>query len=225
MALLFLVALQRPAAAQEIVTLSPRPGATQSFFVPDMGERKHAARLVAGGEGAIRLRMEDGQIKFGQNNFLLRARREFGRNGILPVILDAPSDHAGGMSDEFRMSDTHRLDIRAVVDEIKKRYPGLPVFLVGTSRGTVSAAYAGAGLGADINGVVLSSSFFHVGGRNQKRNLEPRLSAFKWATLRSPVLLVHHAEDGCHNTPYADALKVMRDYKYPLITVFGGKPA
>ena len=215
------------AFAQEVVTLPTRPGVTQSFYIAAMGDNKPeaVAILFVGGEGAIHLRNEDGKIRFSQGNFLPRARAEFIRNGIVPVVVDAPSDHAAGMTDEFRMSDTHRLDVRAVVSEMKKRYPGLPVFLVGTSRGTISAAYVGAGLGSDINGVVLSSSLFHVGGKNKKKNAEPRLSAFKWHTLRSPVLLVHHAEDGCFNTPYADALKVMRDYKYPLISVFGGKPA
>ena len=32
--------------------------------------------------------MEEGQIRFQQGNFLPGSRREFIRNGILPVILD-----------------------------------------------------------------------------------------------------------------------------------------
>ena len=83
-----------PAKAQEIVTLQTRPGVTQSFFIANMGGLKAeaAALLFVGGEGAIRLRMEEGQIRFQQGNFLPRSRREFIRNGILPVILDTPSD-------------------------------------------------------------------------------------------------------------------------------------
>ena len=213
--------------AQEIVTLEPRPKVELSFFIANMGERKPeaVALLYVGSEGAINLRMEDGQPKFGQRNFLPRSRREFIRNGIVPVVLDVPTDHAAGMEDEFRMSDTHRLDARAVVQELKKRYPDLPLFLVGTSRGTLSAAYVGAGLGGDIAGVVLTASYFqHVSGRNRNR-IEGKLSAFKWHTLRVPVLIVHHAQDGCQNTPYPEALKLMRLYKYPVVTVFGGKPA
>ena len=222
-----LAALCQAALGQEIVTFAPRPGVTLSFFIANMGERKPeaVALLYVGSEGAINLRMEDGQPKFGQRNFLPRSRREFIRNGILPVILDVPSDQVAGMSDEFRMSDTHRLDTRGVITEVKRRYPGLPVFLVGTSRGTLSAAYVGAGLGSDVAGVVLTASYFqHLAGRNRNKRVEPKLSAFKWHTLRVPVLIVHHAEDSCESTPYPEALKLMRQYQYPLITVFGGKP-
>jgi hypothetical protein len=78
--------------AQEIVTVSPRPGVKQSFFIANMGERKPeaVALLYVGSEGAINLRVEEGQPKFGQRNFLPRSRREFIRNGIVPVILDVP---------------------------------------------------------------------------------------------------------------------------------------
>lgn len=224
---LALLALPQAAFGQEIVSLAQRPGVKQSFLIANMGDRKPeaVALLYVGGEGAINLRMEDGQPKFGQRNFLPRSRREFIRNGIVPVILDVPSDQSAGMTDEFRMSDTHRLDARAVVQELKRRYPGLPVFLVGTSRGTLSAAHVGAGLGEEIAGVVLTASFFqHVAGRTHKR-VEGKLSEFKWHTLRVPVLIVHHAQDGCPSTPYSGALKLMRQYQYPLITVFGGKPA
>ena len=221
-----LLALSHAALGQEIVTLAPRPGVKQSFFIANMGDHKPeaVALLYVGGEGAINLRLEDGQPKFGQRNFLPRSRREFIRNGIVPVILDVPSDQTAGMEDAFRMSDTHRLDARAVVQEVKKRYPDLPVFLVGTSRGTLSAAHVAAGLGNEIAGVVLTASYFqHVTGRNRQRT-EGKLSAFKWHTLRVPVLIVHHAEDGCQNTPYPEALKVMRLHQFPLVTVFGGKP-
>ena len=49
------------------------------------------------------------------------------------------------MSDTFR-AGAHAADVRAVVAEVKRRYPGLPVFIVGTSRGTVSAAHLAAAL-------------------------------------------------------------------------------
>ncbi|MGH8690032.1 MAG: hypothetical protein ACREUS_03280, partial [Burkholderiales bacterium] len=97
--------------SQEIVTLQTRPGVTQSFFIASMGKRKPeaAALLLIGGGGSIRLRIEDGQVRFAQGNFLPRSRREFIRNGVLPVILDNPSDQQAGegMSDAFRESPKH----------------------------------------------------------------------------------------------------------------------
>jgi hypothetical protein len=207
-------------SAQEMVTLQTRPGVTQSFFIANMGQRKPEAiaLLYVGGAGAIRLRMEDGQVRFGQNNFLPRARREFIRNGVLPVILDAPSDRPMDIPDEFRIGDAHRADARAVVAEMRKRYPGLPVFLVGTSRGTVSAAHIARGLEGEVAGVVLTSSFFQSAGQRP----QPMLAGFDWQSIKVPLLFVHHRDDGCPQTPYYMAERLAR--QFPLISVEGGKP-
>lgn len=211
------------AQAQEIVILQTRPGVTLSFFVAQMGEvpPKAAALLLIGGGGNIRLRMEDGRVRFGAQNFLPRARREFIAEGILPVILDNPSDQqaGGGMSDQFRRSPEHATDIRAVVSEVKRRYPGLPAFVVGTSRSTLSAAHLGRALGGEISGVVLSSSLFYTSAGNSAQRA---LAAFDWDALKLPVLLVHHRADACGATPYADAARLAS--RFPLISVQGGKP-
>jgi len=103
------------AAAQEVVTLQTRPGVTLPFFIANMGGHKPeaAALLLIGGGGNIRLHVENGQPRFSSGNFLPRARREFIRNGILPVILDNPTDQQAGdgMSDDFRESAAHVIDI------------------------------------------------------------------------------------------------------------------
>ena len=216
-----------PAKAQEIVTLQTRPGVTQSFFIANMGEHKAqaAALLLIGGGGAINLRTEGGQIKFGQGNFLPRSRREFIRNGILPVILDNASDQQGsaGMSDDFREGAAHVTDMRAVVAEIKKRYPGVPVFIVGTSRSTLSAAHLAVRLEAELTGVVLTSSYFYSRGQGSRGAMIPMLASFNWSKIKLPVLFVHHLDDGCFATPYRDAKRL--ETRYPLVTVNGGKPA
>jgi hypothetical protein len=217
------VALAMAAEAQEIVALQTRPGVTQSFFIAGMGERKAeaAAILLIGGGGDIRLRMEGGRVKFAQGNFLPRARGEFIRNGILPVILDNPSDQKDGMSDAFRESREHYTDIRAVRGELYKRYPDLPVFLVGTSRSTLSVAYLARWLQTDIQGAVLTSSMFYSGSGQRAR---PMLAGFNWAPIKPRLLFVHHEDDGCGATPYREATRVTRYPLVALITVHGGKP-
>jgi pimeloyl-ACP methyl ester carboxylesterase len=217
------VAVALAAEAQEIVALQTRPGVTQSFFIAGMGERKAAAAaiLLSGGGGSIRLRMEDGQPRFAQGNFLPRARREFIRNGILPVIVDNPSDQQAGdgMSDAFRESAAHVTDIRAVRAELDKRYPGVPVFVVGTSRSTLSAAHLGRSLPGELKGAVLTSSLFYSGSGQRARQV---LAAYRWDQIAMPLLFVHHEDDGCGATPYRDAARLAA--RYPLITVRGGKP-
>jgi len=206
------------AQAQEIVTLNTRPGVSQSFFVANLGgvKAEAVALLFIGGGGNIRLRMEDGQPRFSAGNFLPRSRGEFIRNGILPVIMDNPSDQQGheGMNDAFRAGSQHATDIRAVVAEVKRRFPGLPVFLVGTSRSTISVAYLGREFGDEVAGVVLSSSLFYASRRSA-------LAGFDFSVLKVPLLFVHHREDACPSTPYTDADRL--GAKFPLVSVRGGK--
>jgi pimeloyl-ACP methyl ester carboxylesterase len=205
-----------------VVTLETRPGVTVSFFIANMGSRKPEALalLMVGGGGNINLRREDGQIRFQQGNFLPRSRGEFIRNGVLPVIVDGPSDQqAGGMSDGFRAGAAHAADIGVVVAEMKKRHPGLPLFIVGTSRGTVSAAYLATALEAELAGAVLTSSLFFSDGRGRFA----ALADFDWSKIKVPLLLVHHEDDGCGATPYHEAQRLAR--RFPLVSVSGGKPA
>ena len=220
---LLLAGFAASAAAQEVVTLQTRPGVTLPFFIADMGGRKPeaVALLLIGGGGNIRLVVENGKPKFNQGNFLPRSRREFIRNGILPVILDNPTDQQAGegMSDEFRESAAHVADIRAVRAELAKRYPGLPVFVVGTSRSTLSAAHLAKSLPNDLKGAVLTSSLFYSGVRQGSRQV---LAAYNWGQIKIPLLVVHHQDDACGATPYFEAKRLAS--RYPLITVHGGKP-
>lgn len=218
LALLLLVAAL-PARAQELVTLETRPGARLSFFITGMGDvqAKAVGLMLIGGGGKIRLREENGKIKFSDRNFLPRSREEFVAAGIRPVILDSPTDQqeGRGMTDEFRMSAAHVQDLRAVLAEVKKRFPGLPVFLLTTSRSTLSGAYLARALGGELAGVALTSSLF------RSRN-NPMLAAFDFGSIRIPILFVHHRDDGCRTTPYFEAERL--GAKYPLISVSGGKP-
>jgi pimeloyl-ACP methyl ester carboxylesterase len=118
------------------------------------------------------------------------------------------------MNDQFRLADKHVADIAAVVAEMKQRFPKIPVFLVGTSRGTISAAATGRALADNVAGVVLTSTLF-IAARSG-----PGLSGFDFATIKAPLLFVHNIDDACRFTPYHSA-KALAD-RFPLITVHGG---
>ena len=210
------------AHAQEIVTLPTRPGVTQSYFLAGAPKKPQAiAALFPGSGGLIRLRTENEQIKFGMGNFLVRSRSEFTKRGVVAALIDAPLDQQSGwgMTDEFRFSEQHSTDISAVVADLNRRFPGLPLFLVGTSRGSISAAVLAARFGQPLAGSVLTSSMFRQTGRNS-REPGPGLSRFDFATIKIPMLLVHHVSDQCESTPYGDAQRLSD--KYPLISVLGG---
>jgi pimeloyl-ACP methyl ester carboxylesterase len=168
------------------------------------------AVLFNGGGGAVRLLQ---RIPQPGANFLVRSRGLFAGQGVATAVIDVPTD-LNVMSDAYRMSRRHADDVRTLVNELKLRFPNLPVFLVGTSRGTVSAAYAGAAMQQAVSGVVLTSTVFNAtrGGAG--------VSGIDWDTIRSRLLFVHHVDDGCEATPYVMAQRMAAGRT--LISVHGG---
>lgn len=206
--------------AEEIVTVSGRKGETQSYLLMhNAPPPKAVAVLFPGGEGLMRLHSEGGSVKFFQGrNFLVRTRGMFRDAEIAVAIVDSPSDQQrAGMDDGFRTGRAHVEDIAAVVKDLRARFPGAKIFLIGTSRGTLSAAYVSRSLGAGVDGVILTSSVFY-GGRSGIG-----LSGFDFGAIKAPLLFVHHVHDACRSCPYRDAESLSRSF--PLISVSGGKPA
>jgi serine aminopeptidase S33 family len=222
--LFFSLALAAPlgAGAEEIVTVSGRPGATQSYLLLHAAPPPAAvAVLFPGGEGLLGLRMEDGAVKFGQRgNFLVRTRTLMRDRQVAVAVVDSPSDRQrGGMDDAFRAGRAHAADVAAVVEDLRQRFPGARVFLIGTSRGTISAAYAGRELKGAIDGVILTSTVFY----GPARGAGIGIASFDFAAIKAPLLFVHHRYDACRSCPY-DAAENLGG-TYPLITVTGGKSA
>lgn len=217
---LWLTAFTAVSHAQEIVKLATRPGVNQWYFLAALPANPRAVGLLFSG-AAINLRDENGQIKFGTNNFLVRARGEFISRGAIAAIIDAPMDQHGSVSldHEFRLGADHFTDVAAVVSDLKRRFAAMPIFLIGNSMGTLSAAAAGARLGDQIAGVVLTSTLLRQTPRNATLP-GPGLSRFDFTSVKAPLLFVHHVSDQCGATPYGDAARYAD--KYPLISVFGG---
>jgi hypothetical protein len=211
------------ASGQEIVTLSTRSGVTQAYFLASLPKEPQAvAVLFPGSGGFIQIRQEQDKIKFENGNFLVRSRSEFIKHGVIAAIVDAPSDQqrGWGMTDEFRLGDQHFTDVSVLIGDLEKRFPNLPLFLVGTSRGTISAAALGARFAQRVAGVVLTSTMFREAGRKSNEP-GPGLSRFDFSSIKIPVLFVHHVGDRCAVTPYGDAARFAA--RSPLITVWGGK--
>ena len=206
------------ASAEDIVTLSTRAGVTQSYLIaaPQGAKAQAIAILFPGGAGKTDLDREAARTVLDRGNFLVRTRQMLSRHGVVAVVMDSPSDQPNGMDDLFRLGEAHTEDIGKVIVDMKKRFPGAPVFLVGTSRGTVSAAAAGRRLGKSVDGVILTATLF-----NSSRT-QPGLGGFDYAAIPTPLLFVHHVDDGCTYTPYSAARRLAD--RYPLISVSGGTP-
>jgi pimeloyl-ACP methyl ester carboxylesterase len=206
------------ARAEDIVTLPTRPGVTQSYLLsaPENGEARAVAVLFAGGPGKVDLERETARTTFDRGNFLVRSRQLFARSAVAAAVVDSPSDQPRGMDDAFRLGGEHAEDLARVVAHLKTRFPARPVYLVGTSRGTVSAAAVGRRAGKAVDGVVLTATLF-LATRKQ-----PGLSGFDFSSIPSPLLFVHHLDDGCAYTPHSSARRISD--RYPLISVSGGPP-
>jgi pimeloyl-ACP methyl ester carboxylesterase len=195
-----------------MVTIPTRQGVTQSYVLttPDKVSPDVVLILFPGSKGNINLRREDGQIKFGESNFLVRERQRFVDLGAATAVIDVPSDNRSGMDDGFRMGQKHATDIGFVIDDLKSRWPTAHVLLVGTSRGTISASSVAYSLRDRIDGLVLTSTIQGSGTTGVKK-------------LGKRVLFVHHRFDGCRESRYGGVKGFSP--QFPLITVDGGKPA
>ena len=192
-------------AAAELVTLQPRPGVELRLGVEVRGNERAVALLFAGGHGKIMLD-EAGQPRGLRGNFLIRARGHLAARGIGLVLVDAPSDSQGeeGLW-PHRMTQEHADDIGQAVNFAKRRF-GRPVWLVGTSAGTLSVANAAARLShADRpDGIVLTSTITRPPRRRPLGVFDVNLAA-----IRGPALVVAHEQDGCFATPASDAPRLL----------------
>ena len=107
------------------------------------------------------------------------------------------------MAPLYRASAEHIADLQAVIDYLRTQST-VPIWLVGTSRGTPSAAAAALAFGNQLlAGLVLTSSVTTglAGGSVLDQKLEH---------LTIPVLVVAHENDSCKVTPPNGAKAIMR---------------
>jgi pimeloyl-ACP methyl ester carboxylesterase len=209
------------AHAEDIKTVPTRKGVTQSFLLLRRSETPAATLILfAGGNGALNL--ASGRIGALGGNFLVRNRGRFAEQGFMVAVPDAPSDHSS--LTRFRSTAEHAEDVRRLIAALRELAPAAPVWLVGTSMGTVSAANAAARLregGAD--GLVLTSTI-----TRWNRGEGESVGDVKVKDIRVPTLVVHHREDACPFTPYSDIPGLLRDLskapRHELVTFEGGDP-
>jgi dienelactone hydrolase len=219
--------IQAPAqaqTAQQVVDIPTRPGVTQRILVLSPPAPKAAVVLIAGGHGGLQI-FPNGSFRWGAGNFLVRTRQLFADQGLMVAVIDAPSDRqrppylAG-----FRQKPEHAADLRAVIAWMRQQ-SGAPVWLVGTSRGTQSAAYAATELSGPErsggpDGIVLSSTIL-------TDNSSRPVPAMPLEKIRIPVLVVHHEQDGCALCAFANVPAFMDRFvnapRKELLVVTGGQ--
>lgn len=174
-------------AADSLVRLDTRPDVKVPVFYMKRDGATATVVLLPGGAGGFG-QMVDG--KPSGRNFLVRSRDYFAAAGLNVAVMGRPSDR-NDLDYPDRISPEHMQDIKSLVGYLKKD-SGLPVWLVGTSKGTVSATAAAISFGnGSLAGIVLTSSIvsFRKTGAVPTQDLEK---------IRIPVLVLHHEKDGCN---------------------------
>lgn len=187
----------------EVVTLETHGRTTTRYALVHPKPAPQAALvLLVGGGGHLDL---DGKgcPRALKGNSLVRSLPHFHGAGFATALVDAPSDHPGedGLRG-FRMTPQHADDLGKVIADVRKR-TSLPVWIVGTSRGSISAANAATRLtgSAAPDGVVLTSAITSGGPGGQKPWAAQTVFNLKLEAIQAPILVVGHAADNCPRTP------------------------
>jgi pimeloyl-ACP methyl ester carboxylesterase len=183
--LVILVSRSLPATAQAIVQDIPSPGGgTDRVLFAGPANPRAVLFMFAGGDGTVSFNAAN-QISHLNGNFLMRTEPLWLAQGFAFATLASPSSLMGQ-----RHTAAYAETIARAVDFVRTRTTA-PIWLVGTSQGSIAAANGAAQLGGRVAGVVLSSS---VAGRSASGEtvFDTNLGA-----ISVPALVVANRNDTC----------------------------
>jgi len=194
-----LTTLVAPVWAEGMLFKVPtRDGVTNTVFWEVAPSAKATVLLFPGGAGGFG-KVEDGSAAGG--NFLVRSAPHFIARGYNVAIFGRPSDMELGWNE--RTGPAHMTDVAKVLEFVKHQ-SDLPVWVVGTSRGTVSAtAVAIRVKDPVIAGLVLTSSVVN-------RNTPGAVPTQDLQAIQIPVLVYHHAKDGCKHCQAGETPAILK---------------
>jgi dienelactone hydrolase len=208
------------AGGYEAIEIVPtRPDVTVRLLVIKTNSKPSTALILfPGADGTKHFGEKDGRF-WVSKNFLMRSTRDLASAGYIVVAVDAPSDQGYGMSDQFRTSLQHAKDIRKVIAYLKEKHRVASFYLVGTSKGTLSAAYLAAVFDdPSIGGVILTAVYPPAD-----------MGSIDFTEIDDPVLIVHHVYDQCRITPFQGAIELKQRLtespQVDLVGVTGGIPS
>lgn len=205
-ALFFLVALicSNLLHAQEIRVgdvqrIATREDVTVPIYTYWRNDAVATVVLFSGGGGGYGRIGDDGWP--GSGNFLIRTGKHWATHPFNLVMVGRPSDGIDLALGGVRIGEKHAADNNALLKAIKRK-SDLPIWVVGTSMGTISATTVAIQDSENlVSGLVLTSSItgYTIEGAVPKQDL---------ATIRVPTLVMHHANDGCKFCQAFEATKI-----------------
>jgi hypothetical protein len=192
------------AACGELVRIETHERSQTAYalaYPPDRTMLRGTLVLLAGGEGHLKLG-DDACPRALMGNSLVRSVARFHAAGFVTALVDAPSDHHGeeGLAG-FRTSEAHAQDLGKIIIDLRAR-TRLPIWVVGTSRGSISAANVAARLvpPAAPDGVVLTSALMQ-GSHARKPWVAQTVFDLPLSAIKVPALVMGHAQDQCLRSP------------------------
>lgn len=176
-----------PAAAQAIVQNVPVPGgSSEPVLYAGPSNPRAIVFMFAGGDGTVSFNAA-AQITHMNANFLMRTEPLWLAQGFAFATIGSSSSLDGR-----RHTPAYAQAIAAAVDYARSRGGNAPVWLVGTSMGTIAATNGAAHLPGRVAGVVLTSS---VAGENKAA----RETVFdsEPGAIAVPALVVANRGDTC----------------------------
>ena len=197
----------QPDVCGDVVTLETHNGTATRYALA----RPHtspaqggpiALVLLVGGGGHLNLDNK-GCPQALKGNSLVRSVPLFHEVGFVTALVDSPSNYTGdeGLGG-FRVSAQHANDLGRVIADVRERTKAA-VWVIGTSRGAISAVNAASRLSGPSapDGVVLTSPLMVGTARARLVWVAHSVFDLPLNAIRQPVLVVGHAADRCLRSP------------------------
>ncbi len=177
------------AATSQVIDL----GNNKAVIYSPEGKPSGSVILITGGSTRLAI-VGDGSNLDKNTNFLVRTRMDYPAAGFVTALAENSSNLAPLIA-----------RLRAIVR---------PVFVIGTSNGTVVAVANATRLGTDgPDGIVLTSTVTKPG------NLSRDVLDYPLKNLKIPVLFVHNTNDACRVSPPSGAQAAARMIDPTLVTI------
>lgn len=224
--LLFATAAHAQGCGEVLSIATAASGELRAAYVAPTAQPPVTLVLLPGGGGHADLDAQ-GCAQQLKGNSLNRSLPLFQAQGLGTVFVDAPHSHQGpdGLGGH-RVQAAHADELGRVIAAVRARTRGA-VWLVGTSRGAISAVNAAARLKGDAapDGLVLTSAVVLGDPRARKPWVAHSVFDLPLADIAQPLLVVVHAQDNCVRSPPTESARLVaatRSVRAQAVTVAGG---
>jgi hypothetical protein len=220
------------AEGKRLITLRSNNGITQKFILVVPENPIGIVILFPGGDGRLKISnlLGSPSINGLDANFLVRTYRKFARHNFIVAMVDCPDElyKPHGLTYALRGGPQHKWGVGATIDYCKQ-IANVPVWLIGTSAGTISVANLGISLRNKVDGLVFTSSVTDMTRNESMSHFKNGIIDYPLFMIEDPVFIAAHAGDACANTPPSKAnmlkAKLVNSPEIVVKIYSGGNPA